>query len=309
MSKQTLYSIAAAMSISLITILVIQGILLRNMFILISYYQGDEQVFLPKISALLALSLILVMSIVSVYAYTLYKMFQNRKLSEIKTDFINNITHEIKTPISTISLVCEALKDPDVEKTEEHIKRFSDLIKKENDRLKTLSDHIIEISKLERGQLLMNKAPMHIHEALSTAIQNMDYQIKHNNGKIITSLNAENDLINGDFVHIVNVFDNLIDNANKYTNTTPIIEISTKNTKKGIEIQIKDNGIGISKDNLKKIFETLYRAPTGNIHNVKGFGLGLSYVKQVISMHKGDIFVESVPKNGTVFTISYQQNP
>jgi two-component system phosphate regulon sensor histidine kinase PhoR len=154
----------------------------------------------------------------------------------------------------------------------------------------------------------MNKVPMHIHEAIETAIRNMDYQIKHNNGKIITSLNALNDVINGDFVHIVNVFTNLIDNANKYSNTVPIIEISTKNTNKGIEIQVKDNGIGIPKNQLKKIFETLYRIPTGNLHDVKGFGLGLSYAKQVIAMHKGEIFVESQPKKGTTFLISYQQN-
>ena len=276
---------------------------------MISYYSEQERTLFPKFSALLALSLILVVSIVSVYAYTLYKMLQIRKLSEIKTDFINNITHEIKTPISTIALICEALEDPHVEKNTENIKHFTDLIKKENERLKALSEHIIEISKLERGQLLMNMAPIHIHEAINTAIQNMDYQVNHKNGKIIASFNAENDLTNGDFVHIVNVFDNLIDNANKYNSVAPIIEISTENTQKGIKIQIKDNGIGIPKNQLKKIFGTLYRIPTGNIHNVKGFGLGLSYAKQVISMHKGEISVESQPKKGSVFTISFQQIP
>jgi two-component system phosphate regulon sensor histidine kinase PhoR len=279
-----------------------------NSYFLILYFPDVGQVIFSRVFALLVLSLILIASIVSVYAYTLYKMFQNRKLSEIKTDFINNISHEIRTPISTIALVCEALEDSDVEKNEENLNRFTSLIKQENERLKTLSKHIIEISKLERGQLLLNKAPMHIHEAIETAIQNMNFQIEHNNGKIITSLNAVNDVINGDFVHIVNVFTNLIDNANKYSNTTPIIEISTKNTQKGIEIQFKDNGIGISKTQLKKIFETLYRIPTGNVHDVKGFGIGLSYVKQVIAKHKGDIFVESQPKKGTIFTISYQQN-
>jgi two-component system phosphate regulon sensor histidine kinase PhoR len=281
----------------------------QNAHYLILYFPDVRQVIFSRVFALLMLSLILIASIVSVYAYTLYKMFQNRKLSEIKTDFINNITHEIKTPISTISLVCEALEDTDVKKNEESLKHFTALIKKENERLKALSKHIIETSKLERGQLLMDKKPMHIHEAIETAIQNMDYQVKHNNGKIITSLNAVNDLIDGDFIHTVNTFTNLIDNANKYSNTTPIIEIFTKNTEKGIEIQFKDNGIGIPKNQLKKIFETLYRVPTGNIHDVKGFGLGLSYAKQVVAMHKGELRVESQPKKGTVFTISYQQMP
>gem|GEM_PF-2051072 len=276
---------------------------------LILHFPDVKQVIFSRVFALLLLSLILIASIVSVYAYALYKMFQNRKLSEIKTDFINNISHEIKTPISTIALVCEALEDSDIEKNESNLKQFTELIKKENERLKELSKHIIEISKLERGQLLMNKKPMHIHDAIDTAIQNMDYQIKHNNGRIITLFDATNDLINGDFVHIVNVFSNLIDNANKYSNTTPIIEISTKNTNKGIEIQVKDNGIGIPKNQLKNIFETLYRVPTGNIHDVKGFGLGLSYAKQVVARHRGEIHVESQPKTGTVFTISYQQNP
>jgi len=301
MSKNTLYSIAVAMSISLITLLFIQGVWVHNVLKL-------SEINTESVSALLVLSLILVASIVSIYAYTLYKMFQNRKLSEIKTDFINNITHEIKTPISTISLVCEALEDQDIKKTDENLKHFTHLIKQENERLKALSEHIIEISKLERGQLLMNKAPMHIHEALETAIQNMDYQIKHKNGQIITSFNAENDVIDGDFVHVANVFRNLIDNANKYCNIAPIIEISTRNTAKAIEIQFKDNGIGMAKFQLKKIFETLYRIPTGNIHNVKGYGLGLNYAKQVITMHKGEIFVESQPQKGSVFTISYQQN-
>ena len=281
----------------------------QNTHYLILYFPEVKQAIFSRVFALLVLSLILIASIVSVYAYTLYKMFQNRKLSEIKTDFINNITHELKTPISTVALVCEALEDPDIEKNEENLKHFTSLIKQENQRLQDLSKHIIEISKLERGQLLMNKAPMHIHEALEAAIQNMDFQVKHNHGRIITSFNAENDVINGDFVHIVNAFTNLIDNANKYCHTTPIIEISTKNTGKGIEIKIKDNGIGISKTHLKKIFETLYRVPTGNVHDVKGFGLGLSYAKQVIIRHKGEIYVESQSKKGTTFTISYQQNP
>jgi two-component system phosphate regulon sensor histidine kinase PhoR len=272
---------------------------------LVLYFPDGKQAIFSRVSALLVLSLILIASIVSVYAYTLYKMFQNRKLSEIKTDFINNITHEIKTPISTIALVCEALEDPDIEKNEENLNRFTGLIKHENERLKTLSKHIIEISKLERGQLLMNKAHIHVHEAIETAIQNMDFQVKHKNGKILKSFNATNDVVNGDFIHIVNVFSNLIDNANKYCITAPIIEISTKNTSKGgIEIQIKDNGIGIPKSNLKKVFATLYRIPTGNIHDVKGFGLGLSYVKQVITKHQGHIQVESQPKKGTTFTIN-----
>ncbi len=281
----------------------------QNANYLILYFPDLKHAIFSRVFALLVLSLILIASIVSVYAYTLAKMFQNRKLSEIKTDFINNITHEIKTPISTIALVCEALEDPDVPKNPENINRFSNLIKQENERLKTLSKHIIEISKLERGQLLMNKAPMHIHEAIETAIQNVDYQVKHNNGRIITSLNATNDVINGDFVHTVNVFTNLIDNANKYSQTMPVIEIITENTPKGIDIKFKDNGIGISKAHLKSIFDTLYRVPTGNIHDVKGFGLGLSYAKSVITKHQGKIYVESQPQKGTVFTISYQQMP
>jgi two-component system phosphate regulon sensor histidine kinase PhoR len=281
----------------------------QNAHYFILYFPDVRQVIFSRVFALLVLSLLLIASIVSVYAYALYKMFQIRKLSEIKTDFINNITHEIKTPISTIALVCEALEDSDVEINKENLKQFTDLIKKENARLNALSKHIIETSKLERGQLLMNKEPMHIHDAIDAAIQNMDYLIKHKNGKIITSFDATNDVIDGDFTHIVNVFSNLIDNANKYNTTAPIIEISTKNTSKGIEIQVKDNGIGISKNQIKKIFEMLYRIPTGNIHDVKGVGLGVSYVQQVVERHRGEIQVESQPKKGTVFTISYQQNP
>lgn len=270
---------------------------------LMIYFPDKKQAVFSRVSVLLTLSLVLILSIVSVYIYTLYKMLQNRKLSEIKTDFINNITHEIKTPISTISLVCEALEDPDIEKNEENLNRFVSLIKQENERLKTLSKHIIDLSKLERGQLLMNKAPMHVHQALEAAILNMDFQVKHKGGRVIKRFEANFDEIHGDFVHVVNVFTNLIDNANKYCNTIPLIEISTSNNAKEIVIKIKDNGIGIPKTQIKKIFDTLYRIPTGNVHNVKGFGLGLSYVKSVIKNHQGEISVESQYKFGSTFTI------
>lgn len=275
----------------------------QNAHYLLVYFPDMKQVIFSRVFTLLFLSFLLVISIICVYTYTLYKMYQNRKLSEIKTDFINNMSHEIKTPISTIALVCEALEDSDMEKNPENLKNFTNLIKQENERLKTLSKHIIDISKLERGQLLMNKKPIHLHEALETAIQNLDFQVKHKNGRIITRFNADNDEINGDFVHIVNVFTNLIDNANKYCNTTPLIEISTENVSKWIHIQFKDNGIGMHKSQIKKIFDTLYRIPTGNIHNVKGYGLGLNYAKSVIINHQGHISVESQPKTGSVFTI------
>ncbi|MDR2906576.1 MAG: HAMP domain-containing histidine kinase [Bacteroidales bacterium] len=277
----------------------------QNAHYLVLYFPDIKHVIFSRVFALLMLSLILVASIVLVYAYALVKMFQNRKLSEIKTDFINNMTHEIKTPISTIALVCEALEDPDMEKSEANLTRFTNLIKQENERLKDLSKYIIEVSKLERGQLLMNKQPMHIHEAIEEAVQNMDFQVKHKNGRIITHLDAKNDLINGDLVHHVHAFSNLIDNANKYCNTTPIIEISTNDTPKGIEIRFSDNGIGIPKSQIKKIFETLYRIPTGNVHAIKGFGLGLSYVKSVVTKHQGQIWAESKLKGGTIFIISY----
>ncbi|MEG1762815.1 MAG: HAMP domain-containing sensor histidine kinase, partial [Bacteroidales bacterium] len=260
---------------------------------------------LSQVWYLFVASILLLGLQIFVFSYTLRLVIRQKKLSELKNDFINHITHEIKTPISTISLICESFDDVEIKHTPSETIQLISIIKQESQRLQSLSAQIIEISKLERGQYLLTKTTFNLHKALDEAINNVDYQVAHHNGKIICLYNAENDLIDGDRTHIIHIISNLIDNANKYTQNAPRIVLETKNVDQSILVSISDNGIGISKQNFKKIFEKLYRVPTGDTYNVKGFGLGLSYVKSIVEKHHGKITVESDSKSGSKFTISF----
>ena len=189
------------------------------------------------------------------------------------------MTHEIKTPISTISLACEALTDNGVQKTGDFYNAYIGIIGEENKRLGNLTEKILQTAIIDKGELKLNKEDLSIHEVIKDVIKNIGLHLEKKNGMMMTEFRALNSTIYADKVHISNVISNLIDNANKYTPENPVILVITENVAEGIIISIKDNGIGISKANLKKIFEKLYRVPTGNLHDVKGFGLGLSYVK------------------------------
>ncbi len=251
---------------------------------------------------LLILSTLFILIIIFTFYYTFTIIYQQKKISIIKTDFINNMTHELKTPIATISLACEALKDSDLAKTEETRNRFVSMINEENKRLGILVENVLQSAVLDRGELLLNIEPIDINDIIEKAVKNVSIQVEKNNGSIRVFYNAKNTIIEGDKVHISNVIYNLLDNANKYA-TNPEIEISTEDIVNGIVIKIKDNGIGISKEHQKKIFEKLYRVPTGDRHDVKGFGLGLSYVKAIIDKHKGKITINSTLGKGTTFNL------
>ena len=222
----------------------------------------------------------------------------------MKSSLINNMTHELKTPVATIGLACEALQDPDVEKNEELINTYIRIINAENTKNKELIEEVLNIVRTEK-RMVADMKDLHIHKALKAIASMFKLPAQKKNAHFTLQLDAKDDLIFADKTHIVNALSNIVDNALKYSPHNPEIVITATNNDKGmILISIKDNGIGISKADQKKIFEEFYRVDTGNIHNVKGHGLGLHYVKQVIDYHHGKITIKSTLGEGTNFVIS-----
>lgn len=267
------------------------------------YFPDQKKYLLGSMWVMLFVSAAFLVVLIFSFFYSIVTIFKQKKLSEIKNDFISNMTHEFKTPISTISLACEVLGDQSVEKSPERVSNYIKMIRDENKRLSLLVENILQTAILDKGQLKLNIQSVDIHTLIEQTINNIKLQVENKDGEITTSLNAKTSKIFADRVHVTNIIFNLIDNALKYSNDKPQIKISTRNGKDGIFISIEDNGIGISRENQKRIFETMYRVPTGNIHNVKGFGLGLSYVKAVVEKHGGSIFVESELGKGSTFTV------
>jgi two-component system, OmpR family, phosphate regulon sensor histidine kinase PhoR len=267
------------------------------------FFPDQKTYLLNSLMPMLITAVIFIMIIIFAFAYTIRAIFYEKKISEIKNDFINNMTHELKTPISTISLACEALSDPVMQTSKDQMASFVGMIKDENRRLGVLVENVLRTAIIDRGDIQLNFEIFNIHNVILEVIKSIELQIA-NRGKIIeTNFLAENDELCADKMHITNVIYNLIDNAIKYTLENPIIIIETFSNKEYLTLSVIDNGIGISKENTIKIFDKLYRVPTGNIHNVKGFGLGLSYVKAITERHKGTIEVESEINHGSKFTL------
>ena len=279
----------------------------NNVFVTPQYlsvnFPDQKSYLLKTMWMMLGVSLMIILILVLAFYYTIATISKQKKLSVIKNDFISNMTHEFKTPISTISLAAEMLNDDTVTKTPEKQQRFVKMIRDENKRLSILVESILQTSILDKGEFKLKRSDLDVHEIINQAIQNTQLLIDQRHGSITKQLEATNCLINADKVHLTNIIFNLIDNAIKYTKESPSILISTQDTLEGIEISVKDNGIGISKENQRKIFDKFYRVPTGNVHNVKGFGLGLSYVLAVVQKHNGTINVESELGKGSTFKI------
>lgn len=276
-------------------------------FSILAYVPNRTSFLLSQMWYLVVSSFLLLVLLLYTFSYTLVSIWKQKKLTEMKSDFINHMTHEIKTPVSTIALICESFDDPDVHYDKEGLGNVLNIIRHENQRLESLSRQIIQISKMEQGDYFLNKTRFELHKAIEEAVNNTGFQVMHRNGSIQTRLEAENDWIEGDRTHIVHIISNLIDNANKYCVEKPLIRISTCNENHGIRVDVKDNGIGIAKSNLDKIFDKLYRVPTGNKHDVKGFGLGLSYVRSIMQQHGGKVWVESELRQGSVFHLFFLQ--
>lgn len=254
-------------------------------------------------------AIVFMVVIIAAFYVTVKSLLNQKKLSEIKSDFINNMTHEFKTPLATISLAVDALRNEKVQSDKEKAKYFSNIIKEENIRMNKHVETILQAALMEKQELQLNLVPLQVHEVIQNVLENYQLQLKEKEADVQLLLNAKNDMISADEVHFTNLVSNLIDNAIKYSNDKLRITISTHSTKNHVIVRVADNGIGMSKESVKRIFEKFYRAHTGNLHNVKGFGLGMSYVKTVIDAHKGRIKVESTPGKGTSFTVEMPLMP
>lgn len=267
------------------------------------YFPKHKRYIYQTLWLMLSVSGIIILILAFSFYYTINTVTKQKKLSVIKNDFISNMTHEFKTPISTISLASEFLNDQSVQKTPDKVDRYVKMIKDENKRLSVLVESILQTAILDKGDFKLKITEIDLHEIINQAIQNIQLQVEQRKGTIIPKFFATNTKIFGDKVHITNIVFNLMDNAIKYSKEIPEITVSTDNKVDGIVFSVKDTGIGISKDNLKKVFDQFYRIPTGNVHNIKGFGLGLSYVKAIVIKHGGDITVESELNKGSTFTV------
>jgi two-component system phosphate regulon sensor histidine kinase PhoR len=251
------------------------------------------------IAGALAFSII----ILAAFALTVHTLLKQKKLSEIKSDFINNMTHEFKTPLATISLAVDAIKNEKVMQNPEKMQYFSGIIKEENKRMNKHVETILQAALLDRQELKLDMKRVNATTLIEKALNNYQLQLQDKNGKVELNFKAQNAEIVADENHFTNMLSNLFDNAIKYSRDNICIKVFTCNTGKNLQIKIQDNGIGMNKETTKRIFEKFYRAHTGNIHNVKGFGLGMSYVKTVIDVHKGKIKVDSTLGKGSCFTV------
>ena len=226
----------------------------------------------------------------------------------MKNDFISNMTHELKTPIATISIASEMLKDNTISADSDNRKKYANIIFTENKRLANHVEQVLQIARLENGELELNKADRHLHLIIESVAERFLLQLEELGGEVVLELDAKNDIFKVDELHFSNMINNLIDNAIKYNDKQPLIKINTYNIITGIVIEVSDNGIGLTKENQAKIFDKFYRVSKGNVHDVKGFGLGLSYVMSIVKGHFGEISVESKLKEGTKFKIQIPNN-
>jgi two-component system phosphate regulon sensor histidine kinase PhoR len=252
---------------------------------------------------LLVLSLAGIVIIVVSFIYTLRVIVIQKRFYISIIDFINNMTHEFKTPISTIALASEAIAKPEVVKSKPKVLQYNALISDENNRMKQQVDKILQMAVLEEGKIELHIAEIDMHSVIQQTIKNISFHVKARNGKITTRLSAANAKISGDAVHLANIVNTLFDNAIKYSSTLPVITIETENIDSRFVLRIIDNGIGIGRDDLLRVFDKYFRVSTGNTHNVKGFGLGLSYVKLMVEAHHGTVELQSRLHHGTTVTI------
>lgn len=267
------------------------------------YFPNKNRHILSSVVGMLALSIGFITLIVGVFLKTVQMFIKQKKITDVKNDLINNITHEFKTPISTISLACEALNEPALLIEKQSVAKYSKIIREENERLQLMVDTLLNTASMEKDELKIDRSEVNIDEILKNIISKYSESIKLREATIVIQNKSSNCTILGDKFHLSNSFSNLIDNALKFNEQKPVISIVLNDEIDDLILTIRDNGIGIAKENLKRIFETFYRVQSGNIQNVRGNGIGLSYVKKIIDLHKGTISVESELHKGTIFKI------
>ncbi len=267
------------------------------------YFPEEKKHFLKSMRMMGGTSVLITLFVLTLFSLALYIIFKQKRLSEIKNDFVNNMTHELKTPISTISLASQMLNDKSIPDEQKNISHISRIIQAESKQLGYQVERVLQMAIFDHGELKLKLEEINLHELIETVAQNFLLQIDKRAGRLEFLPEADDPVIMGDVMHITNLISNLMENALKYTKQTPQITIVTKNEPGGIIISVIDNGIGISKEEQKRIFDKFYRVPTGNIHNVKGFGLGLSYVKLLVEQHHGSIKIKSELDKGSRFDI------
>ena len=279
----------------------------NNPYFLYTYFPNKESEYIPNFRILyppVAVSILLLI----ICGFTIWYILRQQRLNEIKNDFINNMTHELKTPVASISLASQMLSDSAVSKSPQMLEHISKIIRDETKRLTFLVDKVLQMSVFERQNIKIELQENNVNEIIQTITENYSLKIHSKGGNLYTELHAHDAFVDIDEMHFANIIYNLLDNAVKYSqeNTPIIITISTWNDKNRLYIAIEDNGIGIKKEYIKHIFDKFYRVPTGNRHDIKGFGLGLPYVKKIVKLHGGTIKVESEPNIGTKFVIELQ---
>jgi two-component system, OmpR family, phosphate regulon sensor histidine kinase PhoR len=269
------------------------------------HFKNKSEWIWSNILPTMLMNMIFTLLILFAFSYTIYIILKQKKISQMKTDFVNNMTHEFKTPIATISIAADAILNPAIISDKNKILKFANIIQEENSRLLNQVEQILNIAKLDKHRIQLNMAMVNVHDIIERSCEHLALKLEKKKGELKTDFKADDPEINADEIHLINIFNNLIDNAIKYSLTEPKIAIKTQNAEKGIEIIISDNGIGIPKQDIKFIFDKFYRVSTGNVHNIKGFGLGLAYVRTFVEAHKGKIFVKSSKNKGTEFKIYF----
>ncbi|RNC89852.1 MAG: sensor histidine kinase [Allomuricauda sp.] len=272
-------------------------------FSLLLTFPKKKRFLLQSIMGMALLSLIFTLVIVIAYSSAIYQLIKQKQISEIKSDFINNMTHEFKTPIATINLAVEAIRNPKSIEDKDKVLRYLGMIKDENKRMHAQVENVLRISKLEKNQLDISKDRVDAHDIIQDAITHVELIVKDRGGYVESNLKAERSDVLANDMHLTNVIVNILDNAIKYSPEAPKIDVSTELAKSYIIIKIKDQGAGMSKAVLKKVFEKFYREHTGDVHNVKGHGLGLAYVKRIVDDHQGEVYAESEKGKGSTFYI------
>ena len=275
----------------------------KNNYRLLVNFPEHNKFIWSSVIGMIMLSIIFTSIIIIAYASALLQLIKQRKISEIKTDFINNMTHEFKTPIATINLALDAIKNPKIIDDKEKVIRYLDMIKDENKRMHAQVENVLRISKLEKNELNISKERVKLHDLIEDAITHVALIVENRQGSIKVNLEADKSSVLANDMHMTNVIVNILDNAIKYSPNAPKIEVSTENVGTNILLKVKDHGSGMSKAAQKRVFEKFYREHTGNIHNVKGHGLGLAYVKRILDDHQGHISVESEKEKGSAFII------
>jgi two-component system phosphate regulon sensor histidine kinase PhoR len=274
------------------------------------YFPTQRAFILNQLGFTLGASVLLIVVILACFYIAINTIVQQKKLADIKNDFINNMTHEFKTPISTISLAAEMAQEQvgrsggdDAAGLNERVGRYMGIIRDETRRLGSHVEKVLQMALLDRGEIRLKLSSVNVHDVIEKVLNNIGIQIEQRGGEVDLSFEADQEVIEADELHVTNILYNLLDNALKYSPNTPVIGIKTASLPEGVSITVSDQGLGMTKEQVSRIFEKFYRVPTGNRHDVKGFGLGLSYVKKMIDEHHGQILVDSQPGKGSTFDV------